>query len=64
MVKKNLDIRRAIENANVPYWQVAAKIGITDSTFSRWLRFELPESKKRLVYKAIDTLTNDKVANG
>lgn len=64
MVKKNLDIRRAIENANVPYWQVAAKIGITDSTFSRWLRFELPESKKRMIYKAIDSLRKDRVVNG
>ena len=43
-------------NKELKYWMVAHKIGIDRSTFSHWLRFELPEDKKQKVLNAINEL--------
>ena len=40
----NLDIRKAIEDSDFKYWQVANKLKMTDGNFSRLLRVELDES--------------------
>ena len=40
----NMDIRRAAASAGFYLWEVAAEVGVTDSTFSRKLRRELPEN--------------------
>ncbi len=49
----NADIRDELKNANVYLWQIAAKIGIAESTFIRWMRFELSDEQKRQVRMAI-----------
>jgi ribosome-binding protein aMBF1 (putative translation factor) len=41
MENNNQNIRKAIEKANLKYWQVADEIGISDTTFSKWLRHDL-----------------------
>ena len=56
----NSEIREKIKSCNVKKWEVAAVIGVTDTTFSKWLRFELPEEKKKLVLKAIDTIVAER----
>lgn len=56
MSKKNIDIREAIKNSGFPYWAVAERLGITDSTFSKWLRKELSEEKKQKILGAIEEL--------
>ena len=50
------EIRKRIKEAGLFQWQVAAKIGVTEATFIRWLRFELPDSRKREVLAAIEAL--------
>lgn len=50
----NLEVKQAIEQANVKKWQVASCLGVADTTFSRWLRAEMAENKKVLVLAAID----------
>ena len=53
---KNLDIRNEITNSGLNYWQVAEGIGVSDSTFSRLLRHELPDEKKEEIRSAIREL--------
>lgn len=49
----NADIRDELKNANVYLWQIAAKIGVAESTFIRWMRFELSDEQKQQVRDAI-----------
>ena len=45
----NKEIRREIVRSGLKHWEVAAKYGCTDSTFSRKLRQELaPEEKTKI----------------
>lgn len=52
-MKKNIDVRKAIEDANVRYWQVAEKLGISDGNFSRKLRKELPSKDKQKSFRQL-----------
>lgn len=56
MTKCNLDIRQQIKNAGLPLWLVASQIGIADTTFSKWLRKELPDTTKKEILKAIEEI--------
>ena len=49
----NKDLRYEFRIANVRQWEVAEAIGISEMTFVKWLRRELPEEKKKLVREAI-----------
>ena len=52
----NLDIRIKIKENRLCHYEVANKIGISEYTFCRWLRTELPEEKRALVLKAIEEI--------
>lgn len=58
---KNADIRNAAAKAGVKLWQVADKMGITDSTFSRKLRKELPDADRERVLGVIAALAKEAV---
>lgn len=45
----NEQLKREIVGAGLKLWQVADKIGITDSSFSRKLRRELPDDEKQRI---------------
>ena len=49
----NADIRKEAEIAEVKMWQIAAKLGIHQCTFSTWLRFELSDELKAQIRSAI-----------
>jgi len=53
----NEDIRKEIESAGVRHWQVADAIGVSENTFIRWLRKELPDEKKAEVRSAIKKIS-------
>ena len=55
---KNSEIREKAKAAGIPLWKIADVLGITDSTFSRWLRRELPAEKTAECLKAIEMLSN------
>ena len=46
MAQTNQTIRRTAAGAGVKLWQIADRMGYTDSYFSRLLRKELPEEKQ------------------
>lgn len=56
---QNIEVRNAIKNSGLKYWQVADALNVSDSTFTKWLRKELDPEKKFAVLKAIDTLKEE-----
>ena len=54
---------RALARANhVPLWLIADTLGISESTMTRKLRKELPDSEKQEIFKIIDELAAEKQA--
>lgn len=56
MTQTNEAVRRAARVADVPLWQIAAKIGVSQPTMTRWLRFPLPSEKEDRIMQAIKEL--------
>ena len=56
---KNQKIRERAEACGVRLWQIAVRLGCTDSTFSRRLRQELPPDEQRRVLDIIDELSRE-----
>ena len=55
----NADIRKEAEIAEVKMWQIAAKLGIHQCTFSTWLRFELSDELKTQIRDAIHEIQEE-----
>lgn len=56
MELENVEIRNRSRIANIKFWQIAKELGITASTFTVWMRTELPEDKRQRVDAAIDAI--------
>ncbi len=55
----NLDIRKEAKEAGVNLWQIADKLGIQDSGFSRKLRKELSDEEKAKIRDIIAELKGE-----
>lgn len=55
--KANQELRERITKAGLHFWEVAEKAGITDCTFSKWLRVELNPERRERIENAILRLT-------
>lgn len=53
----NKDIRDLAKLKGIPLWKIANGLGITDATFSRKLRFELPIETKEKIKAIINELS-------
>lgn len=53
---RNVEIKRRAKEKGVKLWQLAERLGITDSTFSRRLRREFSEEEYTQVCTLIDEL--------
>lgn len=53
MEKRNNDIRTLARVEGLRHWQIAEVLGVSDITFSRWLRKELSPEKKEEIRNAI-----------
>lgn len=56
----NEEIRTAAKSAGVFFWQIAEKLNMQDSAFSRKLRRELPAAEKQRVLDIIRELSQEK----
>lgn len=54
--KPNQDIRDALAAKNRKLYELAAAIGIADTTLSRWMRNELPDEWKERMFAAIEEM--------
>ena len=53
---RNKEIKEYIKSKNLHMWQVAERLGIADSSFSRMLRYEISEEKKLQIKAITDEL--------
>ena len=60
----NQKIRQYAQERKVKLWQVAEKLGIHDSKFSRQLRHELSTRETDRIITIIDELANEKTEGG
>jgi hypothetical protein len=58
--KANQDIREKLKIQGVYLWEIAEKLHITECTMTRWMRKELPESKKQLILDTADEIHEEK----
>lgn len=58
-MRANLDIRAKAKGAGVKLWEIADKLGITDSNFSRKLRHELPQAEKERIFSIIEEIAKE-----
>lgn len=59
MTQENKTVRRAARSAGVPLWRVAAAVGVSEPTLTRWLRVPLTEDKEKRIMAAIDNLAKE-----
>ena len=59
---RNKNIREAAKAQGVMLWEIAERIGITDSNFSRKLRRELPEDEQNRLLLLIAEIAGEKEA--
>ena len=52
----NIDIRNALRENGIKYWEAAKEIGISSHTLTVWLRKELPADRKENILAAIGTI--------
>lgn len=62
-MQRNLDIRKAAQNNAVMLWEIADKLNIADSSFSRKLRRELPQGEKQRIFSAIEEIAKEKAVD-
>lgn len=51
---ENLEIRQALLKTGAKQWRIAEKLGISESSFSKLLRKELSDEKKKEILDAIE----------
>lgn len=52
----NAEIRKLIRKKRLRHYEIAEALGVNEFTFSRWLRNELPDKKKREIIKVIEQI--------
>jgi hypothetical protein len=57
LFNRNEDIKEA--KMMVPDWAIAEKLGISENSFYRWIRKELPDEKKAMILQAIFDLKQE-----
>ena len=61
-VKANQKIRTAAKENGVPFWQIADRLNIQDSNFSRKMRHELNEEETERILSIITELAKENAA--
>ena len=56
---KNLAIRRKLKETKVMQWQVADKLGVSEMTLVRKLRYELSEAEKQKIFQIINEIATE-----
>lgn len=52
----NKEIREAMRKKHMVVWQFADLMGVSEQTAYRWLRHELPETKKKKILEKIEAV--------
>lgn len=57
---KNKAIRERLTKSSIHYWELAERIGVSESTLTRWLRQELDGERSERVRTALEELENER----
>ena len=57
----NQQIKDLMKQNNIFMWQVAKKLGVYETSFSKWFREELSEERKQQVLSAIEEIKLDRL---
>ncbi len=49
-------IRSRIQRIGCPQWLVAREVGVHETTFSRWMRGDIPPERKDTIFSALENL--------
>jgi len=57
-IKANQDLRDRFKRNGLFAWQVASKVGVSESTITKWMREEMPENdeRRKLIETFLDQL--------
>lgn len=55
----NIDVKEAIEKANLYQWQIADELNISEFTLCRKFRHELSDKEKEKIFIAIEKLRKE-----
>ena len=58
-MKAKHKIREAAKQANVKHWEIAARLGVSEQTFVRWMRSQMSSEKEETILKTIDELKKE-----
>ena len=50
----NMKLRLALKGNDIPYWQMAKKLGVSEQTFVRWMREPLPVEMEQTITRLIE----------
>lgn len=64
MSTKNKKIRQYAQSSRVKLWEVSDKLGITDTSLSKKLRYELPEQETNRIISIIDEIVLERQDGG
>lgn len=59
----NVTIRNAAREAGVHHWEVAEALGISEGSFCRRMRHELPEAEQARILEIINDISEQREAN-
>lgn len=54
---ENSTIRAEAKRMGVRHWQIADRLGVSEQTFVRWMRKELPVEQRKAVMEAIHDIS-------
>ncbi len=60
MTTANTVIREELKTRGVRHWELAYKLGVSEQTLVRWLRFEMNEDKQMDMLEKIETVVKRK----
>ena len=63
MTTYNKDIKLRAKAKKVCLWEIAEKLNILDSNFSRKLRHELPQAEKDRIFSIIEEIAKEKAVD-
>lgn len=52
--KANQELRKAMKDKGMKFWQLADLVGVTETTLVKWFRHDLPEVKSKAIKHYID----------
>lgn len=61
MTQRNIDIRNNAKQANVRFWEIAEKLEMSESTFTRFLRKELDINTKNRIFSIIQEIEHSNI---